>query len=58
MRMMDRGGIITRQGLLIETRFDSICVHGDGRTAVGIANGIRSALLAAGHQIRPLNEMS
>ena len=58
MQMMDRGGIITRQGLLIETRFDSICVHGDGRTAVGIANGIRSALLAAGHQIRPLNEMS
>ncbi|MEA2853401.1 MAG: 5-oxoprolinase (ATP-hydrolyzing) subunit, partial [Rhodospirillaceae bacterium] len=36
---------------------DSICVHGDGPTAVTVSKAVREGLEAAGIRIVPLPEM-
>ncbi len=43
--MVQQGAIITESGKHIETRIDTICLHGDGPTAVAIAQSVRRALV-------------
>ncbi|MBT8410117.1 MAG: LamB/YcsF family protein [Alphaproteobacteria bacterium] len=48
--MVKAGAIITNDGTRIDTRIDTICLHGDTPEAVTIARAVRSALEA--HQIQ------
>lgn len=54
LRMVDKGGIVARDGSILWTAFHSVCVHGDGPAAVATARAVRAALIAAGHDLRPL----
>ncbi|CUH67361.1 LamB/YcsF family protein [Thalassovita gelatinovora] len=54
LQMIDRGGIVTREGAFIPTPFHSICVHGDEPTSVDVARAVATALRDAGHEIVPL----
>jgi UPF0271 protein len=47
-QMVREGAIITQSGKRIETRIDTICLHGDTPTAVRIACEVRRALLESG----------
>ena len=53
VQMLDTGRIATSDGTPLALPMDSICVHGDTPGAVEIAQGIRSALIAAGWRIAP-----
>ena len=55
--MLDAGGIVTADGLRLPTTIHSICVHGDGPSAVAAARAIRQALEAAGHPMAGLPEL-
>ncbi len=46
--MVREGAIITQSGKRIETRIDTICLHGDTPTAVRIAAEVRCALQESG----------
>ncbi len=48
VEMVKAGAIITESGKHIETRIDTICLHGDTAEAVQIAGAVRSQLEAAG----------
>jgi 5-oxoprolinase (ATP-hydrolysing) subunit A len=50
-----RAGCIS--GKRIPCQVDSICVHGDGPTAVTVSKAVREGLEAAGIRIVPLTEM-
>ncbi|MEV8468332.1 5-oxoprolinase subunit PxpA [Fluviibacterium sp. DFM31] len=47
-QMVREGAILTESGKRIETRIDTICLHGDTPTAVSIAAEVRRALLENG----------
>jgi UPF0271 protein len=47
------GAITTASGKRIPARIDTICVHGDGATAVSMARQVRAALESGGVQIAP-----
>ncbi|GAA3868353.1 5-oxoprolinase subunit PxpA [Celeribacter arenosi] len=47
-KMVREGAIITESGKRIETRIDTICLHGDTPTAVRIASEVRRALMDSG----------
>lgn len=46
--MVKAGAILTSKGEQLETRIDTICVHGDSAEAVAMAKAVRSGLEAAG----------
>jgi len=46
--MVQAGAIITESGKQIPAAVDTICLHGDGKTALDIARHVRRALEAAG----------
>lgn len=48
VEMVQAGAIIAASGLHIPTRIDTICLHGDTPTALGIARTVRAELEAAG----------
>ncbi|MFA8384476.1 MAG: LamB/YcsF family protein [Pelagibaca sp.] len=48
VEMVKAGAIITESGRHIPAAVDTICLHGDGATAVQIAQTVRSALAEAG----------
>ena len=48
VEMVKAGAIITESGKRIETRIDTICLHGDTPEAVEIAGSVRRQLEAAG----------
>jgi UPF0271 protein len=47
VEMVKAQAIITESGKHIPTPIDTICLHGDGATAVQIANSVRSSLMDA-----------
>lgn len=49
--MLRAGAIITASGAHIDTRIDTICLHGDTREAVEIARAVRAALMADGMRV-------
>lgn len=49
--MVKAGGIIAESGLVIPAAVDTICLHGDGATAVKIAKAVRQALLDEGIEL-------
>lgn len=50
--MLEAGGIIAQNGEVIRCRIDTICLHGDGESAVPMALGLRRHLEKAGFEIR------
>jgi UPF0271 protein len=56
-RMVDEQAIYSTSGKRIPCQVDSICVHGDGPTAVTVSKAVREGLEAAGIRIVPLTEM-
>lgn len=51
------GVITTRSGRRLEVDADSICIHGDGPSAVAIARSVRARLEDAGVALNPLREI-
>ena len=49
--MVKAGGIIAESGQVIPAAVDTICLHGDGATAVKIAKAVRQALLDEGIEL-------
>jgi UPF0271 protein len=56
-RMVDEQAIYSTSGKRIPCRVDSICVHGDGPTAVTVSRAVREGLEAAGIRVVPLPEL-
>ncbi|WP_282169696.1 LamB/YcsF family protein [Ruegeria atlantica] len=48
LNMVREGAIITESGQRLETSIDTICLHGDGPTAVQIARSVRTSLIDGG----------
>lgn len=48
VNMVESGAIIAESGKRIETRIDTICVHGDNAAAVTLAKSVREGLESAG----------
>ena len=48
LAMLQAGGLVTRDGRVLPTPIDSICVHGDGPQAVQTARQLRKALAQRG----------
>ena len=53
LRMVDQQALISQNGVKIPTQVDTICLHGDGETAVQIAQTLRGNLSKAGVDIQP-----
>ncbi|MYM54917.1 LamB/YcsF family protein [Thalassovita mangrovi] len=51
-RMVGEGAIITESGKRIETKIDTICLHGDTPEAIGIARSVRAALEGEGVAVK------
>src|SRR6201994_3179516 len=48
VRMVQDSAIVSVTGKVVKSRIDTICIHGDNPEAVGIARGVRQALIDAG----------
>jgi len=57
LHMIEHDEVISTSGKRVPVKAHSICVHGDGPTAVAVANRIRSGVEAAGYAVVPLTEM-
>ena len=56
-RMVDEQAIYSTSAKRIPCQVDSICVHGDGPTAVTVSKAVREGLEGAGIRVVPLPEM-
>ena len=54
LKMVEAGAIITETGKHIETRIDTICLHGDTPEAVEIARSVRASLEGAGVKVEKM----
>mgnify|MGYP001171784901 CR=1 FL=1 len=57
-QMLQNKGIKTIGGNFLKTDIDTICVHGDGKNAVGIAQMIKNSLKDRHIDLKPLNMLS
>ena len=48
VQMVKEGAILAGDGQRLETRIDTICIHGDGANAVEFSGTVRAGLEAAG----------
>jgi len=56
-RMVDEQAIYSTSGKRIPCQVDSICVHGDGPTAVTVSKAVRDGLETAGIRVVPLPDL-
>ncbi len=52
LNMVREGAIIAESGKRLETSIDTICLHGDGPTAVQIARSVKETLIAGGVDVK------
>ena len=52
VRMVREGAILAGDGQRLETRIDTICVHGDSAAAVALSGAVRQGLESAGIAVR------
>ncbi|QBF31071.1 LamB/YcsF family protein [Thalassococcus sp. S3] len=52
VEMVQEGAIVTAAGKRIPTAIDTICLHGDTPTAVGIARSVRTCLTDSGVEVK------
>lgn len=55
LNMVREGAILTESGKRLETSIDTICLHGDGPTAVQIARSVRKNLIEGGVDVTKFN---
>jgi len=53
VRMVQDGAVVSVTGKVIKMRTDTVCIHGDNPSAVGIARGVRKALKDNGIDVAP-----
>ena len=58
IKMVTNQSINCYSGKQIPCEIDSICVHGDGKTAVTTAKVIKNGLIKSGVTLRPLDQMT
>ena len=52
LEVVESGRLTATDGSHLAVQIDSICVHGDGPTAVAMARSLREGLMGAGYAIR------
>jgi UPF0271 protein len=57
IRMVENQALNCYSGKQIPCEIDSVCVHGDGKSAVGTAKEIKKGLVEAGVTLKPLDKM-
>ena len=57
IKMVENQALNCYSGKQIPCKIDSICVHGDGKTAVNTAEQIKNGLLNSGVTLKPLDKM-
>jgi len=57
-RMLENRSIYCYSGKKIACEFDSICIHGDGKLALDIANHLHKELIKDGFILKTLNQLS
>ena len=57
IKMVENQALNCYSGKQISCEIDSICVHGDGKSAVSTAKLIREGLIKSGVTLKPLNKM-
>ena len=57
IKMVENQALNCYSGKKIPCEIDSVCVHGDGKSAVNTAKEIRDGLLKAGVTLNPLDKM-
>jgi 5-oxoprolinase (ATP-hydrolysing) subunit A len=57
MRMLQEKSIISYSGKKIPCNIDTICLHGDGKTAVSLAKFLREGLEKNGFILKPLDQL-
>ena len=55
--MVEKQALNCYSGKLIPCEIDSVCVHGDGKSAVNTAKEIKKGLIKSGIILRPLNQL-
>jgi UPF0271 protein len=55
--MLREGAIISENGVRLSAEIGSICVHGDGCTALAIAARVRQSLAADGYRLVSLPDL-
>ena len=51
VRMATKGEVVAVDGIVVQVRPDSLCIHGDTPGAVEMAAGVRAGLVAAGVEL-------
>ncbi|WP_316839999.1 5-oxoprolinase subunit PxpA [Pedobacter gandavensis] len=51
IQMITAGTVLSTQGTLLKIEADTVCIHGDGKTAVAFAEQLHTALKSAGMQL-------
>ena len=57
IKMVENQALNCYSGKQIPCDIDSICVHGDGKSAVGTAKEIKNGLIKSGVTLKPLDKM-
>ena len=57
VKMVENQALNCYSGKQIPCEIDSVCVHGDGKSAVGTAKQIKEGLIKAGMILKPLDKM-
>ena len=57
IRMAKEGVVRSVDGTDVEIKADSVCVHGDGESALLFVQKIRAALKEAGVEVAPIREV-
>jgi len=57
IKMVEKQALNCYSGKLISCEIDSVCVHGDGKSAVNTAKEIKKGLIKSGIILRPLNQL-
>ncbi|HXM54937.1 MAG TPA: 5-oxoprolinase subunit PxpA [Candidatus Dormibacteraeota bacterium] len=57
LRMVTEGTVVALDGTVVDVRVDTLCAHGDNPEAVAFLGALRSALGAAGVEVRSLRDV-
>mgnify|MGYP001335586864 CR=1 FL=1 len=57
-RMLENQSIYCYSGKTIPCKFDSVCIHGDGKLALDIAVNLNKYLVQEGFILKPLNQLN
>ena len=58
IKMIEEQSIDCKSGKKIPCRVDTICLHGDGATAVDLASHLKNGLAAKGISLKKLDDLS